>query len=135
MDIFITTLLTTGLFTIIYLYLTRIFSYWTKLNIPYFKTGFLEPPGTKVSRAYNYFKSKGHKHGGVFFFFKPTYIPVDIELIERIAKSDFNYFANRGIFLDQPEILQNLLVMTDDAWKNMRAKLTPTFTSGNFFLI
>lgn len=81
-------------------------------------------------RAYNHFKSQGHKLGGIFFYVKPIYVPTDVNIIECISKSDSTHFVNRGFLTDLPPSKQNLLNMEDEEWKQMRMKLTPHFTTG-----
>ncbi|KAI4456043.1 cytochrome p450 [Holotrichia oblita] len=90
------------------------------------------PPTVHFANFYNVFKSRGQKHGGVYQFFKPTYIPIDPEYVKDILIRDFPHFADRGIYhneKDQP-ILRNLFFMEGNDWKSMRMKLSPTYTSG-----
>ncbi|XP_019866127.2 probable cytochrome P450 6a14 [Aethina tumida] len=77
-------------------------------------------------------KSKGMKHGGVYFLFKPFYFPVDLNIIKSIMQTDFQHFMNHGIFVNEEgdPLSAHLFALEDERWKNLRTKLSPTFTSG-----
>lgn len=113
-----------------YLLIKWTFLYFDRLDVEYLEPNFFDIPGDKIFKAYEYFKSKGAKFGGIFLLFKPTYIAVDLEIVKNIMQTDFSHFVNRGIWKFQPPIFHNLINMEDEEWKHMRVKLTPAFTSG-----
>nr|AKZ17695.1 cytochrome P450 monooxygenase CYP6BQ36 [Tenebrio molitor] len=84
------------------------------------------------SGLYMQFKAKGLKHGGSYFGPKPFYIPTDPELIKHIMQVDFSHFVNHGSYVDEENdpLSAHLFSLEDAKWRNMRVKLTPTFTSG-----
>ncbi|XP_019875568.2 probable cytochrome P450 6a14 [Aethina tumida] len=77
-------------------------------------------------------KSRGLKHGGAYLLFKPFYIPVDLDIVKSIMQTDFQHFVNHGVFFNEKSdpLSAHLFALEDDRWKSLRAKLTPTFTSG-----
>nr|QTM97422.1 Cytochrome P450 [Sitophilus oryzae] len=86
---------------------------------------------TSVLQRYNTFKVANSKHGGIYIFTNPVYMPIDPAIIKNIMLRDFSHFVNRGSYHTPEDILSmNLVNMENEAWKNLRAKLTPTFTSG-----
>lgn len=88
--------------------------------------------GDQVTKFYEEFKLKGQVGGGVYFSTNPVYIPVSLELIKNIMQNEFSHFINHGIYLNEEDdpLSGNLFALEDERWKYLRAKLTPTFTSG-----
>jgi cytochrome P450 family 6 len=119
------------------------FNYWNKIGLPTLnptipfgdtrglllgETSF----GEQFEKIYNTFKAKGVKHGGVYMGPRPFYIPVDPEIVKCIMQKDFSHFVNHGNYLDEKNdpLSAHLFSLEDTKWRNMRVKLTPTFTSG-----
>ena len=69
---------------------------------------------------------------GIYFFTVPVLLALDLELIKHILVKDFNNFHERGMYANvKTDPLSAHLFAIDGAeWKNMRAKMTPAFTSG-----
>ena len=65
-------------------------------------------------------------------FLSPVYLPIDPDIIKHIMQKDFQHFINHGVSLDEKidPLNGHLFNLEDEKWKNMRIKLTPTFTSG-----
>ncbi|CAG9772146.1 unnamed protein product [Ceutorhynchus assimilis] len=117
-------------------------SYWTRLGIyqmqPEFfignarsvltgKTSFAQT----VYERYNSIKATGQQCGGIYLFLEPAVYFIDPKLIKTILQKDFQYFMSHGLYHHPKDILSmNLFNMEGDVWRNLRAKLTPTFTSG-----
>lgn len=128
-----------------YVYGKQTYSYWEKRKIltypgaslPFGNLKNIFTPnasmmGLQFQDYYNYFKEKGLKHGGAYIFQQPVYVPVEPELMKMIMTKDYSYFDEKGIYFnekDQP-INGHLFNIGGDRWKNLRVKLTPTFTSG-----
>ncbi|KAI2474278.1 hypothetical protein C4B38_000346 [Diabrotica virgifera virgifera] len=129
---------------ILYLYLKWKFTYWKRIGLEY-----LEPVdlvygnikdmvlqkisiGDYFRNVYNEFKAKGLKHGGIYFFFFPTYVPVDLDIVKNIFIRDFEYFVNHGIYKNEEgdPLSGHLFALEDEKWRKLRAKLSPTFTTG-----
>ncbi|KAK9685324.1 Cytochrome P450 [Popillia japonica] len=129
--------------TTIYLYFKWKYTYWSRRNVTYippkFLLGNLEKPWamTKgfsdlLTDIYHTFKSQGKRYGGFYLLHKPMFMPVDPALIKQMLTSDFSHFVNHGTLIDEKRepLSANLLSLEDEKWKNLRTKLTPTFTSG-----
>ncbi|KAF2878723.1 hypothetical protein ILUMI_27439 [Ignelater luminosus] len=127
----------------VYTYFQWAFKYWEKKGIPYvtpnFPFGtiklFSYPPlpfGEMCKQYYNEYKAKGYKHVGLYVFSRPLYLVLDVEYIRNILSKDFDHFVDRGIYYNEKDdaLSGNLFTIEGTKWKNLRAKITPTFTSG-----
>ncbi|KAF5278158.1 hypothetical protein FQR65_LT15799 [Abscondita terminalis] len=88
--------------------------------------------GIDLKTLYDAAKSKSLKFGGYYFFMRPIFIPVDLNLVKTIMTSDFSYFTDHVLHVDEEydPLSTHLFAMKGSRWKNLRVKLTPTFTSG-----
>jgi cytochrome P450 family 6 len=126
---------------LIYLWIQKKFTELEESGIPYrkpkFPFGNLQGIGRSqhvieiVQSIYDEFKEKG-PICGIYFFVKPNIIVTDLDVVRDVLIRDFDVFHNRGLYSnarDDP-IGAHLVTLEDQEWKNMRAKMTPTFTSG-----
>lgn len=81
--------------------------------------------------VYDELKNQGPL-GGIFLFTKPVALVTCPELLKNILIKDFEYFHDRATFSDEERdpLASNLFAMEGEKWKRLRAKLTPTFSSG-----
>ncbi|KAK4878864.1 hypothetical protein RN001_011370 [Aquatica leii] len=88
--------------------------------------------GVAIKNAYDAIKKKGLKFGGYYFFMRPIFIPVDLDLIKRMMTTDFAHFTDHVLHVDEEydPLSTHLFAMKGSRWKNLRMKLTPTFTTG-----
>lgn len=92
--------------------------------------------GDHFAKCYREFKKRGAVGGGIYLTIFPAYIPVDLEITKAILQKDFNHFVNRGLFFNEEvDPLQGHLVnLENEKWRYLRTKLTPTFTSGRYYV-
>ncbi|CAH1974893.1 unnamed protein product [Acanthoscelides obtectus] len=71
----------------------------------------------------------------------PTFMVRDPDLIKSICVKDFDHFSNHRTFVPEdvdPLFAKNLFALKDQRWREMRAVLSPSFTSSkmrNMFLL
>ncbi|XP_045460602.1 probable cytochrome P450 6a14 [Harmonia axyridis] len=134
-------LVLTGVF-LIYKWVNNKLNYWKSrglqvsdisplenlLNIIFARNSFAD----RGLELYTDFKSKGIEHGGFYILLKPFYMPINLDLVKSILQVDFQHFVDRGVYMDEKNdpLSAHLFSLTGKKWKNLRYKLTPTFTSG-----
>ncbi|KAJ9577526.1 hypothetical protein L9F63_005899 [Diploptera punctata] len=123
-----------------YAYYSVVYSYWKKRGVKHpkpiapfgnFAKGiFYSNPSVIANNLYK--ELDGEKYGGLYSFNKPILMLRDPELIKEVMVKDFGRFYGRGIAPNEDiEPLQgHLFALSGSKWRNLRVKLTPTFTSG-----
>nr|AGJ51945.1 cytochrome P450 CYP6BQ22 [Dastarcus helophoroides] len=132
-----------GATILLILWLKRRTTYFQRMGIPTPPTTFLlgnmrdsisqkRSFGEETKWQYNYLKAKNKLHGGIYLFWNAVYFPIDPELIKHIMQNDFHHFVDRGVYVNEEDdpLSAHLFSLKGKKWKNLRAKLTPTFTSG-----
>lgn len=139
MIVFLT--LIVGVVTVSYLFLRHRFNYWQNRGIPCLKPslllGNLDGVGEKIHNTinlqlvYENFKI-GNKVCGFYLLQSPCIVALDLDLIKNIMIKDFNNFVDRGIYnnAEVDPLSGHLFAIEGDKWRNLRNKLSPTFTSG-----
>jgi cytochrome P450 family 6 len=133
--------LVASLFAVVYVYFKIHFTYWKQRKIPYIEPTF--PFGNfrdlilfRKSQGHMfvdlYKKLEGEKYGGTYRFMKPGLIFRDPDLIKNVLVKDFPSFHDRGFYFNEETEPLNghLFFLCGNRWRNLRIKLTPTFTSG-----
>ncbi|XP_057660426.1 probable cytochrome P450 6a20 [Diorhabda carinulata] len=128
---------------VVYLYLKWHYNYWKRKGLyqiePELVYGnikeFVQQRlafADQFTKLYNQLKSKGLKHGGIYLTLKPTYMPIDLDIIKNILQRDFPYMMNHGHYTNEEAdpLTGHLFALENEKWRKMRTKLTPTFTSG-----
>jgi len=126
---------------VLYFYLTHVFIYWKRRGIPFLEPSF--PAGNvmelilakrTMAEVYNEFyrKLSGHKFAGLYQIHRPVLFLMDPDLIKNFLVKDFEHFQDHGFPFDEDvdPLGANLFLLNGDKWKNLRSKLSPTFTSG-----
>ncbi|XP_075153331.1 cytochrome P450 6d3-like [Haematobia irritans] len=87
------------------------------------------PMGLALAEIYKKFHNK---FVGIYLLFKPTILIRDAELTRQVMTSAFEHFHDRGIYVDEEynPMSANLLSLKGQRWRSLRAKLTPSFSSG-----
>ncbi|XP_063703577.1 cytochrome P450 6a2-like [Culicoides brevitarsis] len=72
------------------------------------------------------------KISGFFFFTEPALLATDAKHIRLVLTNDFDYFHDRGVFVNEKDdpLSAHLFSLEGTKWKRLRKKFTPTFTSG-----
>lgn len=76
-------------------------------------------------------KYKNHRAIGIYVFFKPLLIIADLDLIRIVMTMKFEYFNDRGHYCNEKidPLSAHLFTLPGKKWRNLRVKVTPTFTS------
>lgn len=122
-----------------YILIKHKYLYWQRCGIEYLKPKF--PFGNlgrsfmqKVAIAQDYedlYKQTSEPYIGIYGVFRPILLVRDPKLIRDVLVKDFQYFINRGVHYDEKDPLSiNLFAIDGEQWKNLRAKLSPAFSSG-----
>nr|WOK84215.1 cytochrome P450 [Thrips tabaci] len=122
-------------------YFSRNFGYWTERGVvscnPFSLTGdrgggipFGKPFYELLTPIYNKYKGK-ERVVGTFQARRPILVALDPEVTKAVLTKDFSHFHGRGQPTDESDpFSQNLFFLEGARWKNLRMKLSPTFTSG-----
>lgn len=117
-------------------------SYWQRKDVVFVKPEFFFGStrkllsgkisiGDSALERYKKAKERSTPYIGFYRFTIPILYIVDPVLIKHVLVIDFNYFMDRGMYHHPEDILtMNLVRMEGRKWRELRAKLTPTFTSG-----
>ncbi|CAG9827785.1 unnamed protein product [Diabrotica balteata] len=93
-----------------------------------------------VQKVYSF--GPGARYAGMYQFMTPILVVKDLELLKQLFVKDFDHFTDHGKFVSEeadPLWAKNLFFLTGQKWRDMRAILSPAFTSKKmksmFFLI
>ncbi len=127
---------------IVFGYFKYSFQYWKKRGVPHdepsFPSGNLRGLGRTLElyeilkKTYDKFRASGAKYCGMYFLSHPILLLLDLQLIKNVLIKDFANFDERGIFYneDSEPISAHLITLNGEKWRKLRAKFTPSFTSG-----
>ncbi|XP_055683654.1 probable cytochrome P450 6a14 [Lutzomyia longipalpis] len=123
-----------------YLWVKKQYRYFKDKGLPYIPPKFplgnlrgvgkVKHSGVFIREVYEYIKRKDTL-GGVFFFVRPVVVPTDLDLIKQVLVKDFQSFHDRGFYVNERDdpLSGHLIALSGQRWKNLRAKLTPTYTA------
>lgn len=130
-----------GLIALAYYYVKRKYSYWQLRGVPSLEAeipyGNIKQMGRSLHQSllmkqyYDKMKGAG-AFVGFYIIYRPAVLLLDRSLIKNILMKDFTNFNDRGLYVNEKHdpLSAHLFSMDGKKWKNLRAKLTPTFTSG-----
>ncbi|KAL7027300.1 hypothetical protein ACKWTF_005399 [Chironomus riparius] len=126
---------------VIYLLNQYFFSYWSKREIPYKEPRFIvgefgsvalatKPFGLIFQDFYENFKK--HKILGIYLSYRPALVVNDPVIIQEIIIKNFTSFHDRNLPVDEETnpLSAHLFTLCGQKWRDLRVKLSPTFTSG-----
>ncbi|XP_035781524.1 cytochrome P450 6a2-like [Anopheles albimanus] len=127
-----------------YLFVRWRYNFWKRHNAPYvepelpygnFKElGKTLHPAHLSQRFYDRYKDLPGSPGfvGLYIFLNPVMMVTNLRLAKRILIEDFHYFPDRGVYFNERDdpLSANLFSLEGSKWRELRAKITPTFTSG-----
>jgi len=129
-----------------YIYFKHKCSYWEKKGVRFLKPSFpmgncgefillRKSFGETYAELYN--TLAGNKFGGVYLLHRPQLIIRDPDLIKAVLVKDFDHFHDHGFASDEKidPLSGNLFMLNGSKWRELRAKLSPTFTSGKMKLM
>ena len=117
------------------------YKYWQNLGIGCdepswifgsFKGAVTERTFFDIFQDYYYkYKNQG-PFAGFYWFYRTAVFITDVSLIKQILIKDFNKFSDRGLFVNEKDdpLSGHLFNLEGQKWRNLRSKLSPTFTSG-----
>ncbi|XP_053692629.1 probable cytochrome P450 6a14 [Sabethes cyaneus] len=115
----------------------KLINFWADRNVPHNPMNFgknLNPAvhmGKKLQQYYHQFKGR-YPFAGIYFFINPVMLAIDLELLKCIFVKDFQYFHDRGTYYNERDdpLSAHLFNLEGNKWRNLRMKISPTFTSG-----
>jgi cytochrome P450 family 6 len=129
------------IFLCIYLWFKNRFEFFKRLGFPYVEGRIPFGSSSEINRTehmcdflireYEKFKDQGPAFG-IYLMARPMLIPTDPELIKDIFVRHFESFHDHGFMSNEKgdPLSANLFFKNGQAWRDLRAKLTPTFSSG-----
>lgn len=119
------------------------YSYFRKRNIPYLEPQFPLGNLSVISSQNNitqwaknlYFSFRDHAPGigGIYIGFEPVLVVTDLNLMRSILTTHFSSFTDRGFYINERDdpLSSHLFSLGGERWRNMRTKMSPTFSNHN----
>ncbi|XP_017032888.1 probable cytochrome P450 6d5 [Drosophila kikkawai] len=129
-----------GAVTLLYVYLKWTFSYWDRKGFP--SAGATIPFGVLDSvrqgrrsfgmAIYDLYNSTKEPVIGMYLTIRPALLVRDAQLAHDVLVKYFASFHDRGVYVDEENdpMSAGLFSLEGASWKNLRTKLSPSFTSG-----
>lgn len=137
-----------AIFVIVVAFFKRRYSHWENFGVehlaPTIPFGNFKPSSFRVKSVgelwtefYDAMKAKNVKHAGWYFFHLAIYVPMDLDLIKSIMQTDFAHFTDHLGYVNEKDdpLSATVFSLEGQRWRNLRMKLTPTFTSGKMKLM
>lgn len=112
-------------------------NFWADRNVPHNPANIRQNVDRSIHMArrfqgyYHQFKGQ-FPLAGMFLYTKPVALAIDLELLKCIFVKDFQYFHDRGTYYNEKDdpLSAHLFNLEGSKWRNLRSKISPTFTSG-----
>lgn len=142
MFLVITALLTCCLTALVYYWTRSKYSYFRVRNIPYrqpkFPLGNISEFSSESSLSswvkdfYFEYRDK-HPFSGFFMGFEPVVFLTDLNIIKSVLVSNFSSFTDHSFYINERDdpLSAVLFSLSGARWRNMRTKLSPTFSNFN----
>ncbi|KAH8284840.1 hypothetical protein KR054_001666 [Drosophila jambulina] len=125
---------------LLYKYVRRHYTHWQRLGvdeepaaIPFgvMDTVMKQERGLGMALGDIYARHEG-KILGIYMMNQRSILIRDAQLARQIMTSDFGSFHDRGVYVDEEKdpLSANLFNLRGVSWRNLRQKLTPSFSSG-----
>lgn len=109
---------------------------FARLGVPYVKPHLiygschtLRAPGTLATDKIDQWMKKYGKIFGYYVGWKPTLVVADLDLVKNVLIRDFHNFNNRPkLVIDAHPVVDTLVGLRDQRWKDVRSVLSPTFS-------
>jgi cytochrome P450 family 6 len=116
-------------------------NYWTRKGFPQASpTFFIGNIGNALTGQKSigeffsdfYVKFKHHRILGLYFSYRPSVVINDPEVIQEVMIKDFTSFHDRNFVVDTDidPLGAHLFLLGGQKWRDLRVRLSPTFTSG-----
>ncbi|KAL9890828.1 cytochrome P450 6d5 isoform 1-T1 [Glossina fuscipes fuscipes] len=117
------------------------YRHWERLGFPYVKAkgplGVLDSVLRTRQKSfgmaiYDAYKQSSEKILGIYIINRPAVLIRDAQLARDILTKDFISFHDRGVYVDEENdpMSGGLFFLKGTKWKTLRAKLTPSYSSG-----
>ncbi|XP_016989788.2 probable cytochrome P450 6w1 [Drosophila rhopaloa] len=137
-------LLLATLAIVFYIWQRRTFSFWKRHGVKYLSPlpvvgctrDFLTGRAAFFEQIQRFHESPGFENEpfvGVYMSYRPALIIRDLDLIKTVMIKKFQYFNNRVLQTDphnDPLGFNNLFFARSPAWRELRTKISPVFTTG-----
>lgn len=127
--------------TLVYLFAKYNYSYWDRKGFKtypgvsylfgHLKSVFLQQKNL-CNVFQNIYRNTNEPFIGIYSSIKPILLIRDPDVVRNILVKDFSNFVDRGVYCDEKNdpLSGHLFSLSGEKWKNLRAKLTPAFTTG-----
>lgn len=111
-------------------------SVFARLGIPfvpphliYGSNHILRAPGALATDIIAKWTKQYGKVFGYYVGWRPTLVVADLDLVKQVLIKDFNNFSNRPkLVIDAQPVVDTVVGLRDQRWKDVRAVLAPTFS-------
>lgn len=125
-----------AIFLFFYFFVKRKHNFWKRLGVPYIEPEFFYGNSKGIDKTIHhseiwrnhYFKLKDKGPVvGFYLYTEPIAMITDPELMKRIYVEDFDYFCNRGFFLNEKydPASATILSIENERWQSFRNRIQP----------